>query len=93
MQNLRSVLIVSAILAGIGCVTSLTRPSIQVLLIDLPGWEEPIPRNGKPIHAVVEVTEEGAVSLNGTIVDVEILPESLLALGMRYPALERSARS
>ena len=85
MQSLRSVLIVTAIVAGIGCVTSLARPSRQIQLVELPGWEEPIPRNGKPVHAVVEVKERGAISLNDRIVDLESLPGNIRALTMRYP--------
>lgn len=76
---------VSAILAGIGCLTHLSRPSQHVHWIQLPGWEEPQAAHIIPDHALITVHREGPISLNGHDIAITSLSAKIRSQSMRYP--------
>jgi hypothetical protein len=85
MHNVRSLLIVSAILAAICAATALAGPRPRIPTIERRCCDQPDPAIRTLEYAVVEVLADGAVTLNGATVRVTALSANIRRLAMRHP--------
>jgi hypothetical protein len=85
MHNVRSLLIVSAILAAICAATGLAGPRPRIPTIEQRCCDQPDPAIRTLEYAVVEVLADGAVTLNGAKVRVTALDANIRRLAMRHP--------